>query len=181
MRIRTFTTEAIIINRYNFAEADRLLTIFSKDYGKIRCIAKGVRRPTSRKSGHVELFDRTKLYIARGKNIDIITQAQVLERFTTLHTSLKAAKAAFHIIELINLLFAEKQESPGIFEDVIETLRVIDSQQHATSGQIAKLEEKILAELGFGTPQQASKETLHQHIEEIVEQKLKTVEIFKDI
>ena len=62
-RERTYRTEAIVLRRSDFAEADRLLTLFSREYGKIRAIAKGARKPQSRKTGHVELFMRTRFLI----------------------------------------------------------------------------------------------------------------------
>ncbi len=62
-----FKTEGVIIAKKNFGEADRILTIFTRDHGKIGCIAKGVRRPRSKKAGHVELGNWCKFFIARGK------------------------------------------------------------------------------------------------------------------
>ncbi|MFN2162508.1 MAG: DNA repair protein RecO, partial [Candidatus Promineifilaceae bacterium] len=59
-RERTYRTEAIVLKRSDFGEADRLLTLYSKEFGKIRAIAKGARKPQSRKTGHVELFMRSK-------------------------------------------------------------------------------------------------------------------------
>ncbi|HFQ94137.1 MAG TPA: DNA repair protein RecO, partial [Anaerolineae bacterium] len=79
MRERTFRTEAIVIKRRNFGEADRLLTLFSREQGKIRAIAKGARKPQSRKTGHVELFMRSKFLMAKGKDLNIITQAEMVE------------------------------------------------------------------------------------------------------
>jgi hypothetical protein len=52
-RERTYRTESIILRRSDFGEADRLLTLFSREYGKIKAIAKGARKPQTRKSGHV--------------------------------------------------------------------------------------------------------------------------------
>ena len=77
-RIRSYRTEAIVIRRRDFAESDRLLTLYSREYGKISAIAKGARKPQSRKTGHVELFMRTKFLIAKAKDLDIATQAEMI-------------------------------------------------------------------------------------------------------
>ena len=58
-RERTFRSEAIVLRRTDFGEADRLLTLYSRDFGKIKAIAKGARKPQSRKTGHVEQFMRS--------------------------------------------------------------------------------------------------------------------------
>ena len=60
-RERTYRTEAVVIRRSDFGEADRLLTLFSADRGKTRAIAKGARKPQSRKTGHVEPVSYTHL------------------------------------------------------------------------------------------------------------------------
>ena len=71
---RLYRTEAIILRRADLGEADRLLTIFTPGRGKLRVVAKGARKPTSRKSGHVELFTRSNLLIARARELDIVSQ-----------------------------------------------------------------------------------------------------------
>jgi DNA repair protein RecO (recombination protein O) len=67
---RLYRTDAIIIRQSDFGEADRLLTVFTPDLGKLRWLAKGVRKITSRKSGHVELFMLTDMLVARGRTGD---------------------------------------------------------------------------------------------------------------
>ena len=63
---RAFRTQAIILKRRDFGEADRILTVFTPAYGKLDVIAKGARKPTSTKTGHVELFTRTDMLIHKG-------------------------------------------------------------------------------------------------------------------
>ncbi|MBE2222398.1 MAG: DNA repair protein RecO, partial [Anaerolineae bacterium] len=65
-RERTLRTEAIVLKRHNFGEADRLLTLYTREFGKMKAIAKGARKPQSRKTGHVELFMRSQFLLAEG-------------------------------------------------------------------------------------------------------------------
>jgi DNA repair protein RecO (recombination protein O) len=181
MRCKTYKTEGIIISRFNSREADRILTVFSKRRGKFRCRALGVRKPTSRKSGHVELFDKTRLFLAQGKNLDVLTQAEVVERFPNLRHSLKASKAAFHVIELVDLLLAEGQKSPLIYQELVKILRLINRQRQASRKQIVAFEKLLLKNLGFGLPQEPSFAKLRSFIESIVEKRLASVDIFKEI
>lgn len=181
MRSRYYKTEAVILKRINFGEADRILSVFTKNHGKIRCIAKGVRRPTSRKAASIELFKRTSLFLAKGKNLDIVTQAEVIESFSGIRENLKVTKAAYHAVELVDLLTAENQENRPVFEALVELLRSINQKQHATRRQIVDFEKTILKELGFGVPKPSSQKALQNFIESIIEQRLKSIKIFKDV
>lgn len=181
MRSRTYKTLGIILKRQNLSEADRILTLFTKYQGKLKCIAKGVRKPTSRKSGHIELFDHTLLYLAKGKNIDILTQAEVVERFPHIRGKLKAAKAAFHVVEIVDQLTRENQENSRVYEELLSVLRIINSKKQITRRQIADFESKVLNILGFGSPKDKSYIELKRHIETIIEKRLNSEKIFKDI
>ncbi|MFQ5886561.1 MAG: DNA repair protein RecO, partial [Anaerolineae bacterium] len=83
-RERLYRAEAIVLRRMNLGEADRLLTLYTPEWGKIRVVAKGVRKPTSRKAGHLELFTHSRLLIAKGRSLDIVTQAETITPFLPL-------------------------------------------------------------------------------------------------
>jgi DNA repair protein RecO (recombination protein O) len=75
---RVYRTEAIVLHHREIGEADKVLTIYSADQGKFDAIAKGVRRPTSRKSGHLEELSHSSLLLAHGRTLDVVTQCEVL-------------------------------------------------------------------------------------------------------
>src|SRR5437870_10329790 len=95
-RERVYRVDAVILKRSDMGEADRLLTIFTPSLGKVRVIAKGVRKIQSRKSGHVELFTHVNLLIARGRNLDIVTQAETIEPYLALRGDLERTAYAFY-------------------------------------------------------------------------------------
>jgi len=66
--MKSYKAEGIVIKRKNFGEADRILTVFTKKYGKIKVLAKGVRRITSRRGPNVELFNQVELVLHQGRN-----------------------------------------------------------------------------------------------------------------
>ncbi len=72
LKERLYRTEAVVLSRMAFGEADRILTIFTPRHGKLRVIAKGVRRPTSRLGPHLEYFAKTSLMLARGRDLDVV-------------------------------------------------------------------------------------------------------------
>src|SRR5438876_1017378 len=87
-RPQTYRTEAVVLHAVRTGEADRILTIFSPTIGKVRAVARGVLRPTSHLSGHLEPFSRSSLLIAHARNLDIVTQAETLESFPTIREDL---------------------------------------------------------------------------------------------
>ncbi len=111
-RERLYRTEAIVLKRSDFGEADRLLTVFTPGRGKLRLIAKGVRKPTSRKSGHVELFTHVNLLVAVGRNLDIVTQAEAMEYYRPLREDLLRTTYAYYVAELLDAFAAERDENP---------------------------------------------------------------------
>ena len=115
-RERTYRSEAIVLRRINFGEADRLLTLYGREHGKIKAIAKGARKPQTRKTGHVELFMRTDFLIARGKSIDIITQAELVEAYPALRRDLVRTTYGSYAVELLDNLTAEADPEPRKYD-----------------------------------------------------------------
>lgn len=122
-RERTFRTEAIVLRRSDFGEADRLLTLYSREYGKIRAIAKGARKPQSRKTGHVELFMRTRFLIAKGRNLDIVTQAEMVEGYNRLRDDLVRTTYASYAVELLDRFTPDEDRNLQVYELLSNMLR----------------------------------------------------------
>ncbi|MFQ6058745.1 MAG: DNA repair protein RecO [Anaerolineae bacterium] len=121
-RERLYRTEAIVLKRTDFGEADRLLTLYTPGLGKIRAIAKGVRKPTSRKSGHVELFTHSQLLIAKGRELDIITQAETIHAFRPVREDLRRITYASYAAELVDKFTKEGIESRSLFDLLLAML-----------------------------------------------------------
>jgi DNA repair protein RecO (recombination protein O) len=119
---RVYQTEAVIIKRINLGEADRLLTLYTPDYGKLKAVAKGTRRPKSKMGGHVELLTHSLLLLARGRNLDIVTQAQTINSFLSLKDNLKLMSCGLYISELVDSFTEEHIENRDIFLLFLDTL-----------------------------------------------------------
>ena len=119
---RLYRTDAIILRRSDFGEADRLLTVFTPDRGKLRLMAKGVRKITSRKAGHVELFMLTDMLIAHGRTWDIISQAEVVESYRDLREDLDKTSHAYYLAELMDRFTEEHDPNQPLFELLALTL-----------------------------------------------------------
>jgi DNA repair protein RecO (recombination protein O) len=119
---RLYRTDAIILRRTDFGEADRLITVFTPDRGKLRLLAKGVRKTTSRKAGHVELFMLTDLLVAHGHTWDIISQAQIVEAYRELREDLDKTGHAYYLAELIDRFTEDHDPNSPLFELLVLTL-----------------------------------------------------------
>jgi len=119
---KVYKTEAIVLKRINLGEADRLLTLYTPDLGKLRALAKGVRRPKSRLGGHVELLTHSLLMLARGKNLDIVTQGQTLNSFLPLRQELWQLSLGLYAAELVDRFTPEGQENYPLFRLLFDTL-----------------------------------------------------------
>jgi DNA repair protein RecO (recombination protein O) len=120
---RTYQTEAIIIKRIKLGEADRILTLYTPELGKLKAVAKGTRRPKSKLGGHVELLTHSRLMLARGRNLDIITQAQTIDNFLSIKDDLERISHGLYIAELVDSFTAEHIEDRQLFNLLLETLQ----------------------------------------------------------
>ncbi|MBS1251513.1 MAG: DNA repair protein RecO [Anaerolineales bacterium] len=121
-RQRLYRTPALILKRQDLGEADRILTLFTPAMGKVRAVAKGVRKITSRKSGHVELFTYSNLLIAKGRNLDIVTQAETIKPFRVLREDLARITYAYYIAEVVDHFTEERDENRPLFDLMLATL-----------------------------------------------------------
>ena len=104
-------------------EADRLLTLLTPERGKLRVVAKGARKIASRKAGHVELFNRVNLLIAKGRGeFDIVSQADTVEPFRALREDLTRSTYAHYAAELIDRFAEEGTAQPELFDLLSDTL-----------------------------------------------------------
>jgi len=140
--MRNYKVEGIIIKRKNFGEADRLITVFSKEKGKLRLVAKGSRRPLSKMAGHLGQMSHVHLVIAKGRNLDIITSATTLESYD--NKNLSEISEMFSLSEIIDKFLPEHDPSPKVYELIKEILPYL-----AESLALAYFKLNFLKETGF--------------------------------
>ncbi|TSC87744.1 MAG: DNA repair protein RecO (recombination protein O) [Microgenomates group bacterium Gr01-1014_7] len=155
-----FKVEGIILKRKNFGEADRILTVFSLQRGKISVVGKGVRRITSRRAGNVELLNRVSLYLHQGKGMPVLTEAESLDTYPKLKANLTLSTYAFHIIELTCKMTAENQENRILYQHLVEVLNRLSINPRQIL--IRAFEVKILSNLGFVSFQASNTKLLEE-------------------
>lgn len=129
MADRIYRSEALILRRSDFSEADRLLLLVTPG-GKRRVVAKGIRKTSSRLAGHLELFTHAGLLLAIGRNLDIITQSQTLQSFERLRGDLERMACAYYVAELYDRLVQEEEENPALFRLLLRTYAALDSSRN---------------------------------------------------
>jgi DNA repair protein RecO (recombination protein O) len=118
----SFRVEALVLRHSDWGEADRLLSLYTRELGKVRAIAKGVRKIRSRKAGHLEPFTRVTLQLARGRDLLIVTQAETVEAYQPLRESLLLTGYASYVIELVDRFTYEEGENYTLYVLLADTL-----------------------------------------------------------
>ncbi len=124
-RPHTHKTESIVIKRIDFGEADQILTIFTKHLGKIHALAKGIRKINSKKSGSIDLLNWCCLTLSKGKNLDTLTEVEIIKSFRPLKENLSLVGYAYKITELTDSLTVENRENTAIFDLLTNTLECL--------------------------------------------------------
>lgn len=147
-RSRLYRVRGIVLRRRDLGEADRIITIFTAERGKLRIVAKGTRRPSSKMAGHLEPFCATRLLVARARNLDIISQAETIEHFSALRASETAIATAGYLAELIDALMPEDQAHESVYELTYAALRLL-SEDHDPRLVTHIFEMGLLRQLGY--------------------------------
>ncbi|MBN3033721.1 MAG: DNA repair protein RecO [Candidatus Saganbacteria bacterium] len=117
-----YKAKAISLKTAPFAEADKLVTLFSREHGKIRVVAKSARRVPSRLGGRIETFTYADLLIARGRSLDIISQCEVLESFQSLRDGPETLRVGLYLLKLVSAGTVEGQQHPELFDLLLKAL-----------------------------------------------------------
>lgn len=112
---KSFASTGIVLKRNNINEYDKIITLLTKDYGKISLIAKGVKKVTSRKRGSLEVFSLIKFHAVATKGIDILTEVELLDGFKEIRLSLKKILLGYYFCETVLKLTHENDVNPEIF------------------------------------------------------------------
>jgi DNA repair protein RecO (recombination protein O) len=121
-----YKAEAIVLRQQTLGESDRIVTLFTREYGKVRAAARGVRRPTSRLAGRIEPFTHARLLLARGRTFDIIAQAEIVRPFPGVRLELLRGAYAAYVVELIDRGLPERDPHEEIFMLIVEALDALD-------------------------------------------------------
>ena len=122
---RVYRCQGLTLRKAAIGEADLVVTVFTAQRGKLRAVAKGARRPTSKLVGHLEPLTLAWFAIARGRQLDIISQAQVLDSLPAVKEDLPIMARGLYIAELLDGFGPETSPSPGLYRLAGDVLRAL--------------------------------------------------------
>ncbi len=144
---RRYTTDAIVLSRFDLGEADRVLTLITPAGGKLKVIAKGIRRPTSRLGGSLEPFAELTVALARGRTFDVVTQVSVGHAWLRLRDDLESTATAWYLAELADRSLEERHAAEPLYSLLRRAYELLDAGM--APGRVARwYEMHLLDELG---------------------------------
>jgi len=146
---RSFRVEAVVLRHANWGEADRMVTLYTREQGKLRAIAKGARKIRSRKAGHLEPFTHITLQLAKTRDIPIVTQVETIDPYLPLRDTLLLTGYASYVMELLDrFTYEEDGGNLSLFRLLTETLARLCSTAE-TWTVVRFYEMRLLEFLGF--------------------------------
>lgn len=179
MRSKTYSSEGIVLARRNYSEADRIVIVYSKGYGKLGLIAKGVRRIKSRKGGSLEVFSYIRFSAARGKNLDILTETEIITSFPQIRKNLKKVSVAYYFIEVVGRLTHEEEKNELLFSLLLKYLKSLQKEEELKKLR-TRFVKDIIVLLGYW-PRNKKLDNPDQILEEITERSINSLGVGKKL
>lgn len=174
-RVKTFSTEGIVLKRMNTGEADRVVTFLTRDFGKLVGIAKGVRSLKSSRRAHLEPGSYVKIFVVNTRSLPLITQATPLENsHQSSRNSLVAVRQLSQILEVFDRLFVEGDIDQIAYLKALEVRRALfDNQSHLI---MQTLLGSLLEYLGYQDYKETAHASVLEYVAEITEKRMKSFE-----
>jgi len=179
MPAHTLSSEAIVLSTKSYAEADKLITIFSKNFGKLTLIAKGVKRLKSRKRGSLEVFSIIKFFAHRGKGMPIITEVEIIDNLAQLRRDLKKVSVAYFLLEVVSKTTRDEERHHEVYNLLADTLKKLTKEIRLKSLR-REFSLELMTLQGF-IPKNQFVPNADELLENIIERKLGSVRVGKKL
>jgi DNA repair protein RecO (recombination protein O) len=147
---------ALVLRTADWSDTSRIATLWTREFGKVRVLAKGGRRLKSNFESALDLLSVCSIVLLRKSsgNLDLLTEARVVQRFPRLRSDLPALYAAYYIAELLSDWTEDYDPHPNLFEEALATLQTLGTslpghEQPVTGLRLARFELVLLRELGY--------------------------------
>jgi DNA repair protein RecO (recombination protein O) len=179
MNQRSYSSEGIVLSRKNYGEADRILIIVSKDFGKLSLLAKGIRKIKSKKRGHLEIFSKIKFSAVRGNGMDIITEAETIDDFSLVRTNLNKISLAYYFCEVVSKITREDSHLSSIYNLLSNALNNLESESELKKLRF-KFIHDLLSDMGYW-PEGEKIIDADIVLDDILERKINSVRVGKKV
>lgn len=146
----SYETEGIILKQFDIGEADKIITFYTEDRGKVRAVARGARKTTSKIAGSVQLFSYCRFVIYKGKSIAKINQIKVIYPFSILREDLDKMAHASYMAEFVEKVGMEDDTNKSLFSLLLLSYRkLMSAEKHSLDYINLTFKVKALVVLGF--------------------------------
>ena len=145
----TYQADAVVLRRLDFGEADRILTLLTREHGKLAAIAKGARRPKARTASSLDLFTRSRMMLARGRNLDVVAQVERHGDVRHIAGDLQRTACACLIAEVVDKVLEERHPMDDVFQLVVSSLERLNEPGRLPRADTAWFLMRILDLLGY--------------------------------
>lgn len=147
----SYTATGLVLHRLNTGETDKILTLYTREHGKLSVIAKSARKAGSRLSGATELFMETRFLLASGRSLEIVQQAEIQQSFPGIRTDLDKLTRATYLCELLDRLTAESDtlQSVELYDLLLSALYLLQRATTYTDAIVHAYELHLLAAIGY--------------------------------
>jgi DNA repair protein RecO (recombination protein O) len=125
--VSLYRDEGVVLRTMRLGEADRIVTMMTKGHGKVRAVAKGVRRTRSKFGARLEPLSHVTMLCWQGRELDIVNQAEVTDTFRAVREDLARVAKAFTVLEVVDQLGQERHANPRLYDMVVGALRALDA------------------------------------------------------
>jgi len=175
---RSVTTEALVLKRTNTGETDRVITLLTRDEGKITSIAKGVRQLKSSKRAFVEPGNHIKCSLVLGYSLPILTQATLVTDVGRIRDNLIHIRQLLQLLEMVDSLFVAEENQGELFDQImVMHSRIISG--HATADWTRSHLERLIIDLGYQPFSETKYQTIGEYVSFLADKPLKSWEYLK--
>ena len=123
--MRLYRDQGVVLRTIRLGEADRIVTLVTQGHGKVRAVAKGVRKTKSRFGARLEPLTHVSLQLYEGRELDVVTQAETLDHFRTIREDLHRVSRATSMLEAVDQVAQEREPSPRVYQMLVGALRAL--------------------------------------------------------
>ena len=177
MKQHSYSSEGIVLSRKNYGEADRILIVFSQDFGKISLIAKGIRKIKSKKRGHLEIFSKIKFSAIKGNGMDIMTEAETVNDYAGVRINLNKISLAYYFCEVVNKIIHEDEQQLSVFNLLSLVLEELEETTELKKLRL-KFIYNLLTDMGYW-PESEKIIDADIVLDDVLERKINSVRVGK--
>ena len=184
MEIPVYKTEGIILKKTDLSDTDRLLTVYTKKFGKILVRARGVGKKESKLKSLIEPFNVYEFLLARSKNIDVLANSSLIKEFIFLRSNLENLALAIYFAELVDKLVVAPEEDENLWLLITRATEVLNERRTDLRKIKTAFEQKLLEFLGHPTFAMQGKSTPLQkthYFESLAGEEIKSVKFLSPL